>query len=140
MSIKDGLNAVDPTVRKLNRNGVIDPALYGPFAHVVMERAAKDSLLFEEKDCNESYNKDCHEIHMWFFGLMLCEYVAGIIEQKVRDGHCGKHRNQPDLLPCSTMRKKHHEMLQAFKNDLKKLVEEIDLKIANLDKEFCHIS
>lgn len=135
MSIKEGLETVDAIVRRFNKGGVIDPAVYGPFDVAVMERAAKGSLLFEVPGCNERYDKDCSEVHMWFFGLMLCEYVAGLLGKKAKEGHCKEHRKEPELSRCPTMMKKHLEMLEGFRNALNGLVEETNEKITDLKRE-----
>ncbi len=135
MSIREGLDTVDAIVRKFNRDGVIDKAVYGPFDVAVMERAAKGRLLFEVPGCNERYDKDCNEIHMWFFGLMLSEYVGGLLAKKVKEGHCKEHRKEPDLRRCPTMMTKHLEMLEEFRNALNGLVQEINGKITDLRQE-----
>jgi hypothetical protein len=135
MAIRDGLDAVDPIVRGYNKGRVIDPAVYGPYAAVAMARANKEAPVFDAPG-HEHYDKDSTEIHMWFFGLLLCEYVAGILEKKAREGNCQYHRKAPDFIRCAPAGKLQRDMLEEFGKTLGRLVEEIGKKVADLKHDF----
>jgi hypothetical protein len=66
------------------------------------------------------------EIASWFLSILLAEYTAGLLAQKVEEGHCREHRKKPDFKPCIDMAKEHLRMLGLFKEDLKKLVQEVE--------------
>jgi hypothetical protein len=135
MAIKDGLAAVDPIVVSFNKGGRIDVGVLGPYDAPVMDRANKELLKFEAPG-HVGYDKDKNEIHIWFFGLMLCEYVAGLLEKKSRQGHCQNHRKPPTVPRCPPGGKLHREMLERFGAALNDLVIEINDKIKELKRDF----
>jgi hypothetical protein len=100
-----------------------------------MEYADTRGLSFTAPpECRTGYDSHKPELQMWFFGLMLCEYVAGLLAQKVQEGHCQEHRVQPDLNPCLKTRPMHLDMLKAFRADLASLVNEVDGRITDLSR------
>ncbi len=75
------------------------------------------------------YYHECHEIRMWHVGLMFCEYVAGLIADKARIGHC--HAKEKTNRHCSMGRALHLKMLARFKEDLAEVIQQI----ASLEKQ-----
>jgi hypothetical protein len=133
MSIEQGLSRVAPIVDSFSVAGVLDPSVYGAFDVNVMEYADQRGQSFAAPTpCRAQYNSHKPELQMWFFGIMLCEYVAGLLAKKVEEGHCNEHRNEPELKPCPKTRPTHLDMLKAFRADLSALVSEIDEKVSNL--------
>lgn len=135
MSIEEGKNKARPIMDSFFVGSILDPLVYGPFAAAVMEYADQRAKSFTaQPECRTGYDSHKPELQMWFFGLMLCEYVAGLLAAKVQVGHCQEHRKQPDLTPCPKTRPMHIDMLRAFRNDLEVLVGEIDAKLGGLSK------
>jgi hypothetical protein len=135
MSIEQGLRRVAPIVESFFVAGDLDPRVYGVFDVNVMEYADQRGQKFAAPaPCRVQYDSHKPELQMWFFGIMLCEYVAGLLAKKVEEGHCNEHRKQPDLKPCPKTRPAHLNMLKAFRADLAALVSEIDGKISYLSR------
>jgi hypothetical protein len=135
MSIEQGLSRVAPIVDSYSVAGVLDPRVYGAFDVNVMEYADQRGQRFAAPaPCRAEYDSHKPELQMWFFGIMLCEYVAGLLAKKVKEGHCNEHRKEPDLQPCLKTRPAHLDMLKAFRADLAALVSEIDGKISDLSR------
>ena len=87
MSIKQGLNRVAPIVDSFFVAGVLDPRVYGAFDVNVMEYADERGQKFAAPaPCKSQYDSHKPELQMWFFGIMLCEYVAGLLAKKVEEG------------------------------------------------------
>jgi hypothetical protein len=135
MSIEEGLRRVDDVARQFDRDGVRSPEVFGQFAAAVMEYADNSGLVFRSPpDCRTDYDTHKPEIQMWYFGLMICEYVAGLFAQKVEEGHCNQHRKEPDLTECPKTRPTHLNMLRAFRCNLATLVSQIDDRIRDLSR------
>ncbi len=66
------------------------------------------------------------ELAAWILSIMLAEYTAGLLAEKVEDGHCQLHRVKPDFKPCLDMANEHMRMLRLFKERLRDLVKEIE--------------
>jgi hypothetical protein len=133
MSISEGMSRAGPIIDSFFREGVLDPGIYGAFTVNVMEYADQRGQSFAAPaPCKAAYDSHKPELQMWFFGLMLCEYVAGLLTRKVEEGHCNEHRKKPDLTPCPKTRETHLDMLKAFRADLGALVSEIDGKIRDV--------
>jgi hypothetical protein len=69
------------------------------------------------------YYHECHEIRMWYVGLMFAEYVAGLIADKAKIGHC--HAKKKINRHCSMGRALHLKMLARFKQDLAEVIQQI---------------
>ncbi len=96
MSIEQGLSRVVPIVDSFSVAGVLDPRIYGAFDVNVMEYADQRAQNFAAPaPCRAQYDSHKPELQMWFFGGMLCEYVAGLLAKKVEEGHCNEHRKKP---------------------------------------------
>ncbi len=101
MSIEQGLSRVAPIVDSFSVAGVLDPRIYGAFDVNVMEYADQRGQNFAAPaPCRTQYDSHKPELQMWFFGIMLCEYVAGLLAKKVEEGHCNEHRKEPRSATC----------------------------------------
>lgn len=58
----------------------------------------------------------------WQLGLLLLEFMAGLLAQKSAEGYYKQDAHRP----CSGMAKNHMQMLDRLKGDLQHLVNEID--------------
>jgi hypothetical protein len=135
MSISEGMMRVAKVIEPFFVQGVLDPKVYGPFVVNVMEYADQRVQSFKAPtECGTGYNSHNPELQMWFFGIMLCEYVAGLLADKTEKGHCNQHRKKPELTPCQKTRRMHLDMLKVFRADLSALVEEIDERITELSR------
>ena len=65
------------------------------------------------------------EMAAWGLSLLFAEYLAGLLAEKVEDGHCQTHRKPPDFEPCPEMAKEHKRMLGDFRKALEELAQEI---------------
>jgi hypothetical protein len=64
------------------------------------------------------------ELAFWHIGLMIAEYVAGLIADKAKEGVCHAD-TKPDPV-CDKARAMYKRMLARFKHDLGKLIEGIE--------------
>jgi hypothetical protein len=135
MSINEGLTSMRPVIEGFFHGGVLNPAVYGAFAHVVMATTdIRSPSLSAPSACATGYDSHKPEFQIWYFGLMLCEYVVGLVAKKCEEGHCNAHRVPPAWTACPKTRPVHLEMLRAFRGNLNALVTEIDGRIADLSK------
>lgn len=86
--------------------------------------------LFGLPACRTGYGIDAKgnvnlELETWFLSLLLAEYTAGILAEKIKQGHCNNHRVAPAYNPCIPMATEHKRMLAAFRDAVKNLYDEI---------------
>jgi hypothetical protein len=135
MSIKEGMSRAAPIIDSFFEQGVLNQKVYGPFDAAVMKYADERASTFTAPaECETGYDSHRPELQMWFFGIMLSEYVAGLLASKIEEGHCNKHRKEPMLTPCPKTRGTHLEMLRSFRADLAALVSEVEEKIKDLSR------
>lgn len=73
-----------------------------------------------------------NELQEWFAGLMLIEHIAGLLKQKIEQGHCQLHRKSSGLNPCLEMPQEHMKMLYVVKASVLELANEIETMIKNV--------
>src|SRR5947207_4944638 len=115
MPLEDGFQYVDKALKASGFNLAVAVAalLAGP----AKERAK--TTVFGKDECGTGYLPGHVETEVWHISLMLAEYLAWLLGQKVKDGHCNNHK------PCDTMRAEHKRMLAAFKAALAGVVAEV---------------
>lgn len=135
MAINDGLATMAPIIDGFYRGGVLNPGVYGAFAHAVMASTDSRATPFPSSPgCGTGYDSHKPELQFWFFGLMLCEYVIGLMAKKCEEGHCNVHRLAPAFTACPKTRPTHIDVLKSFKGHLNALVTELDAKISELSR------
>ena len=128
MPIEDGMNAVRKVMEPGGQPANIPPALHQLRTEV--QKRAKEFL-----DCYPTcrdnkgdrclaYQKTAHENDVWQIGIMFLEYVAGLLIDKAKKGHCYAEATTKGV--CSRSRTMHLEMVAQLKSDIGKLVEEIE--------------
>jgi len=86
--------------------------------------------LDRKQDCGVEYTENHHEIQMWHLALLQAEYVAGLLVQKVEDGHCYHHK------PCDETAKLHLTMLRDYKKALEELTGDIQKEIDRVEAKW----
>ena len=115
MPLEDGFTYVDKALKANSFN--LPLAVAALLADAAKERAK--TTVFGKDECGTGYLPGYVETEAWHISLMLAEYLAWLLGQKVKDGHCNNHK------PCDTMRAEHKRMLAVFKTALAGLVTEI---------------
>jgi len=120
MPIRNGMRTVDNILRKVQFSFIVNE-----FLEAARERALAHKTRFLFDDCHTGYSPENrnHEIDVWQLSLMFGEYTSGLLALKATEGHC----QTSDHLPCPKMAKGHMAMLIAFKNDLQRLLNEIEI-------------
>jgi hypothetical protein len=128
MPIRKGQTAVNKLVTDDGKRTAQTPAEFAP----LLPEAHKRARQFDDcyLTCRDNKGDRClaypphsHELEMWHLGLMLVEYVAGLLLDKAKIGHCyAETRTNP---VCSLSRDMHLKMLAALKDDLRALADEI---------------
>jgi hypothetical protein len=129
MPIQDGLEAVKALVEGGGKRPAQTPGELAPLLEEVKKRAS--NFLDCYPTCRDNkgdrclaYTPQSHESEMWHLGLLFIEYVAGLLLDKARIGHCyAETRTNP---VCALSRDMHLKMLAALKDDLRRLADEID--------------
>jgi hypothetical protein len=117
MPLQDGFQLVDKALKANKFNLPLSVAALLPDA---ADRGKRAGTIFGRDECETGYLPGVHhELEVWHVSLMLAEYLAWLIGEKVKDGHCKHHK------PCSEMRKEHKRMLRTYKETLEKLAGEI---------------
>jgi hypothetical protein len=137
MPIRDGERVVNDLLtcggtKPANDGRVLTLPALQAFHPEVQKRTQDPAAVFYDcvNTCNGTgYDHQNHEIIFWHVGLMLAEYVAGLIADKAKEGHC--HARGKTNSVCSRGRALHLKMLARFKNDLRLLIKEIE----DLEKE-----
>jgi hypothetical protein len=115
MPLEDGFKHVDKALKASGFN--LSVAVAALLADAAMERAK--TTVFGKDECGTGYLPGHVETEAWHISLMLAEYLAWLLGEKVKDGHCKNHK------PCDTMRAEHKRMLAAFRAALDCVVSEI---------------
>jgi hypothetical protein len=132
MSIPEGLKAVNDVITSPNWDmaRLIDAASKRANQELTPPTGFAPGIFFGVPACRTFYGATAtgmsNELIAWFLGIILAEYAAGILAEKVRDGHCNAHRLAPAMALCPDMTKEHKKMLTAFKDRIKKLSDEIE--------------
>jgi hypothetical protein len=121
MAIGDGLNAIDAVIK----NPIWDmQRLWAAAAdRATQELTPKAGL---PPGCAFGIDNPCQtyygatptgtsaEIVAWYLSILFAEYTAGMLAQKVSEGHCNTHRVAPNFDPCPDMSAEHMQMLRAL--------------------------
>jgi hypothetical protein len=75
---------------------------------------------------NNGFN---NEMTYWYLGIVLAEYMTGILSEKVKDGHCNAHLLPPTYPACPDMQREHMKMLEAFRDRVKLLLAEVEAAV-----------
>ncbi len=129
MPVQEGSKAVTDCLTGNNTKKPDIPGVLHPLRTQVNARAASFADCY--LSCRDSTGQSClfygpcnHESEIWHVGLMFVEYVARLLLNKARIGHCyAQNRTNP---VCSFSRDMHLKMLKAIRNDLCKLAKEIE--------------
>ncbi len=103
MSIGEGLNAIDEVVKYpvWDMRRLMSAAIERANRELTPPAGFAPGIFFGLAPCQTFYGtqgeKISNEMLSWFLGIMFAEYTAGILAEKVRDGHCNAHRKEPDL-------------------------------------------
>jgi hypothetical protein len=132
MPIADGLKAVNDVITAPNWD-------MGRLINKASERANQEltpppgffpGIFFGLPECGTFYGAPAHgmsnELIAWFLGILLAEYTAGILGDKVKDGHCNAHRLPPTYQACPDMQREHMKMLEAFRDRVKQLLADVE--------------
>jgi len=132
MPIPDGTKAVDDVLTQANWD--INQLIAAARDRILtMGTGAElpDGAVFGLNNCETWYGVNNQgipnqELVTWCLGVLLIEHTAGLLAQKVEDGHCRKHRLKPDYKPCPDMAREHLRMLGSLKLAVKVLYDEIE--------------
>jgi hypothetical protein len=127
MPIEEGWQLVKDAFQKTVAGGGFDYSRF-PLQDLqppAIRRVQANGTLFEEATCGVKYGELrpgqwSHEVQIWHIALMFVKYVAGVLKDKAKEGHCYNHAK-----PCARSRAFHLDMLHRFKADLEELVREI---------------
>ncbi len=126
MSIAEGLQQVNAalTTHYDSSKGFNVAASLAELVTVAAGRVGAKARAFKAGNCKTNYDGGNLEPVLWQLSLMLGEYIAGILEQKAKDGHCKFDPAKPK--PCPVGRTFHLTMLGQFKADLEDLCKQIE--------------
>jgi hypothetical protein len=137
MAINEGMRVIDAV---LNKHGWdMDKLREAARARILAMPGAPGlptGIPFGLAPCATCYGANAaetsNEMLAWCLGLMLAEWLAGLLVQKVEEGHCRQHRVAPRFDPCPTMAAEHKRMLEKFAEAVRSLEKDIDSKVASL--------
>jgi hypothetical protein len=132
MAIPDGLRAVNEVITAPNwdMNRLIEKAAEIANQELGPAPGYPRGTFFGLHACRTEYGLSNrgfnNEMISWYLSVILAEYTAGILSEKVREGHCNVHRLAPTYQPCPDMQAEHMKMLEAFRDRVKKLLTDVE--------------
>jgi hypothetical protein len=136
MSIADGLEAVNDVVTASNwdMKRLIGKASTRANQELRSPAGISSGHFFGRVDCQTWYRATdqgmSSELIAWFVGILLSECAAGILAQKVVEGHCNAHRLPPTHKKCPEMQQEHMKMPEAFRDRVKQLLADVEGVVA----------
>jgi hypothetical protein len=132
MAIPDGLKAVNEVITASNwdMNRLIQKAAEIANQELGPAPGYPPGTFFGLHACRTDYglsNRGLNnEMISWYLSIILAEYTAGILGEKVREGHCNAHRLAPTYQPCPDMQAEHMKMLEVFRGRVKQLLADVE--------------
>jgi hypothetical protein len=132
MAIDDGLREVDREFAKTYCAPAESFHFQSPLSGLQVAASARavatqTQFISCASSCTVAYVSGNHEIQVCHTGLMFLEYVAGLLRDKAKPGHC---RNHPK--PCKLTRELHVQVLEEMKAQIDALGTEIEKVLAEV--------